>query len=83
MADYFEVFGLPRKLQIDLDALQRSFYELSRRHHPDFHQGAGAEDQAEFDRAEAGVAERPSPSRLRRIGRRALPERFLSLWHHI
>jgi molecular chaperone HscB len=46
MSDYFEVFGLPRKLQVDLDALQRGFYELSRRHHPDFHQGAGAEDQA-------------------------------------
>ena len=46
MSDYFEVFGLPRKLQIDLDGLQRSFYELSRRHHPDFHQGAGAEEQA-------------------------------------
>jgi len=46
MANYFEVFGLPRKLQIDLDALQREFYELSRRYHPDFHHGAGAEDQA-------------------------------------
>jgi molecular chaperone HscB len=46
MSDYFEVFGLPRKLQVDLDALQRGFYELSRRHHPDFHQGAGAKDQA-------------------------------------
>ena len=46
MTDYFEVFGLPRKLQIDLAALQRSFYDLSRRHHPDFHQGAGADAQA-------------------------------------
>jgi molecular chaperone HscB len=55
MADYFEVFGLPRKLLIDLDALQRSFYELSRRHHPDFHQGAGAEDQARALEASALV----------------------------
>jgi molecular chaperone HscB len=55
MADYFEVFGLPRKLQIDLDGLQRSFYELSRRHHPDFHQGAGAEDQARALEASALV----------------------------
>ena len=46
MTDYFEVFGLPRKLQVDLDALQRRFYELSRRHHPDFHQGADAGAQA-------------------------------------
>ena len=46
MDDYFEVFELPRKLQVDLDALQRRFYELSRRHHPDFHQMAGEEDRA-------------------------------------
>jgi len=44
--DYFEVFDLPRKLQVDLDALQEKFYELSRRHHPDFHQMDGREDQA-------------------------------------
>jgi len=55
MTNYFEVFGLPRKLQIDLDALQRSFYELSRRHHPDFHQGAEAEDQARVLEASALV----------------------------
>ncbi len=33
--DYFEYFGLPRKLQIDLGALEQSFYRLSRRLHPD------------------------------------------------
>jgi Fe-S protein assembly co-chaperone HscB len=43
-----------RKLQIDLDG-QRRFYELSRRHHPDFHQGAGAEDQARALEASALV----------------------------
>ncbi len=46
MNDYFEVFELPRKLQVDLDALQRRFYELSRLHHPDFHRMAGEDDQA-------------------------------------
>jgi molecular chaperone HscB len=46
MNDYFEVFDLPRKLQVDLDALQGKFYELSRRHHPDFHQMADPDDQA-------------------------------------
>ena len=55
MNDYFEVFGLPRKLQVDLDALQRSFYDLSRRHHPDFHQGAGAEAQSRALEASALV----------------------------
>jgi molecular chaperone HscB len=46
MNDYFEVFDLPRKLQVDRDALQGRFYELSRQHHPDFHQMAGPDDQA-------------------------------------
>ena len=47
MSDYFTVFGLPRKLTVDGAALQRRFYELSRQYHPDFHQGAAAEQQAE------------------------------------
>jgi molecular chaperone HscB len=55
MSDYFEVFGLPRKLQVDLEALQRRFYELSRRHHPDFHQGANAATQAQTLEASALV----------------------------
>ena len=45
--DYFAVFGLPRKLTVDAEALRARFYELSRAHHPDFHQGADAEAQAE------------------------------------
>ncbi len=47
MSDYFEVFGLPRKLRVDEEDLRRRFYELSRRHHPDFHQLAGEGEQAE------------------------------------
>jgi len=47
VSDYFTVFGLPRKLGVDGEALQRRFYELSRQHHPDFHQGVDAERQAE------------------------------------
>ena len=43
--DYFEVFGLPRKLGIDVDELQRRFYELSRRVHPDFFQSATPAEQ--------------------------------------
>lgn len=46
--DYFEVFGLPRRLAIDAGELQRTFYELSRRSHPDFHHGASPERQAEI-----------------------------------
>jgi molecular chaperone HscB len=47
MSDHFTEFGLPRKLVVDGAALQRRFYELSREHHPDFHQGADAARQAE------------------------------------
>jgi molecular chaperone HscB len=46
MTDYFEVFGLDRKLGIDTAALQRHFHALSREHHPDFHQMASPEEQA-------------------------------------
>ena len=42
------MFGLPRRLRIDGAELQRKFYELSRRYHPDFHQAAPAERQAEI-----------------------------------
>ena len=34
--DYFEVFGLPRTLGLDLQALEKKFHELSRRYHPDY-----------------------------------------------
>ncbi len=33
--DYFTFFGFPRKLNIDAAILEREFYELSRRLHPD------------------------------------------------
>jgi molecular chaperone HscB len=46
MSDFFAVFGLERRLAIDGAMLQRRFYELSRRWHPDFHQAAPAEEQA-------------------------------------
>ena len=44
--NHFEVFELPRKLGIDTAELQRRFYALSRRWHPDFHQAAPPEAQA-------------------------------------
>ena len=42
--DYFLFFGLPRKLDLDTAALEREFYRLSRRLHPDLYARA---DQAE------------------------------------
>ncbi|MEO6119873.1 MAG: Fe-S protein assembly co-chaperone HscB [Terriglobales bacterium] len=44
-ADYFSVFGLERKLNLDEAALQRDFYRLSREFHPDKFARASAADQ--------------------------------------
>ncbi|PIO48279.1 MAG: hypothetical protein CMR00_05855 [[Chlorobium] sp. 445] len=38
--NYFELFGLPEKLNLDMQDLQKKFYALSRAVHPDFHQTA-------------------------------------------
>lgn len=43
--DYFGFFGLPRKLNIDLGALEREFYKLSRKLHPDVYARAGGQEQ--------------------------------------
>jgi molecular chaperone HscB len=43
--DYFAFFGLPRKLNIDVKALDKDFYELSRKLHPDLNARAGSEEQ--------------------------------------
>ena len=39
-ADYFTFFGLPRKLTIDIAALEKEFYALSRKLHPDLYSTA-------------------------------------------
>jgi molecular chaperone HscB len=43
--DYFSFFGLPRKLNIDVALLQREFYELSRKLHPDLNARADSHEQ--------------------------------------
>ena len=44
--DYFSFFGLPPKLNVDVPALEKSFYELSRRLHPDLNARAASQEQA-------------------------------------
>lgn len=44
-ADYFAVFDLPRKLNIDLVALEQQFYRLSRKLHPDLHARVSRQEQ--------------------------------------
>lgn len=43
--DYFTFFGLPSKLNIDVAALEKTFYELSRKLHPDLNARAGSQEQ--------------------------------------
>jgi molecular chaperone HscB len=43
--NYFEFFSLPPKLEIDTAALEKSFYALSRRLHPDRFPGKSATEQ--------------------------------------
>jgi molecular chaperone HscB len=51
--DYFEVFGLPRILGIDLAALEKTFHELSRRYHPDYFSTASASEKTKAVRMTA------------------------------
>jgi molecular chaperone HscB len=44
-ADYFEVFALPRQLNLDPAKMERDFYRLSRRLHPDLYARASTEEQ--------------------------------------
>jgi molecular chaperone HscB len=43
--DYFAFFSLPRKLNLDTTALEREFYELSRKLHPDLSARADKREQ--------------------------------------
>ncbi len=50
--DYFTFFGLPRRLTVDLQDLERRFRELSRKFHPDyFYNAAPAERLASLERS--------------------------------
>jgi molecular chaperone HscB len=50
--DYFQFLGLPRRLQLDPDDLERRFRELSRQFHPDyFYNASAAERRASLERS--------------------------------
>lgn len=44
-ADCFTFFGLPRRFQLDTAALEKQFYRLSRKFHPDLYARASADEQ--------------------------------------
>ncbi len=43
--DFFAFFGLPRKLNLDVHALEKEFYALSRKLHPDVYAQASAKER--------------------------------------
>jgi molecular chaperone HscB len=43
--NYFAFFGLPLKLNVDVAVLEKDFYQLSRRLHPDLSARAGSQEQ--------------------------------------
>jgi len=51
--DYFEVFGLPRILGIDLVSLEKIFHELSRKYHPDYFSTASPAEKTQAVRMTA------------------------------
>ena len=54
MIEYYEIFGLPRSLNLALDDLQQRFYALSRELHPDrFMRKPEAERQRALDMSSA------------------------------
>jgi molecular chaperone HscB len=53
-ADYFAMFGLPPRLDLDVQALEKQFYRYSRKLHPDVHARASAQEQ-EWSLAQASL----------------------------
>jgi molecular chaperone HscB len=51
--DYFEVFGLPRTLSIDVGVLEKTFHDLSRKHHPDYFSTASQAEKTQAVRTTA------------------------------
>ena len=53
-ADYFALFGLPPKLDLNVQTLEKQFYRYSRKLHPDVHARASEQEQ-EWSLAQASL----------------------------
>jgi molecular chaperone HscB len=53
-ADYFAMFGLPPKLELDVQALEKQFYRYSRKLHPDVH-ARGSQQEQEWSLSQASL----------------------------
>lgn len=45
--NYFELYGLPVLMKVDISEIKLKFYELSRQYHPDFYTQANESQQAD------------------------------------
>jgi molecular chaperone HscB len=46
--NYFELYELPLRFNLDQQSIKNRFYELSKKYHPDFYINSSAEKQAEI-----------------------------------
>lgn len=53
--NYFELYGLPVLMKVDISEIKQKFYELSRQYHPDFHAQADESHQADVLERSADV----------------------------
>jgi molecular chaperone HscB len=53
--NYFELYGLPVLMKVNVAEIQRKFYELSRQYHPDFHIQSAEDQQADVLEKSADV----------------------------
>ncbi len=53
--DYFALFGLPRKLWIDMGGLEQKFLQLSWKLHPDKFVNAAEEEKRTLSAAQFGI----------------------------
>ncbi|MBL8215051.1 MAG: Fe-S protein assembly co-chaperone HscB [Bryobacterales bacterium] len=51
--DYFEILGIDRRLSLDVDFLQKRFYQLSREYHPDRFASKPAAERAQAEQKSA------------------------------
>jgi molecular chaperone HscB len=45
--NYFDLFDIPVSLHVDPSSIQKKFYELSRKYHPDYYAQSGVAEQSE------------------------------------
>lgn len=55
LMNYFKLYDIPVALHVDAVSAKKTYYELSRRYHPDFHTQSDSEEQEEILQKSADV----------------------------